>query len=268
MPPQKGKKNYRKKRTFKRKVAKKSRQTMKKETHMLIKASGVLQPTQGATVSNYVYNMFSPQVDLTQNNELRLYSLPEHRLYLNMFDQYCVKGFKMTIKPKYNVIDASVIANTDITVGSGVYYSVIDKDGQAPSNIVQLKKYDSVRTHKINKTMNRSYFVTNSNRIWFDCQLPANDASVRSLMGYNGGITIYGESFPEKNPQFTNNSWADIEIVYYVTYRGKTLSSMSVNAETGAVTITSPDTLENVATSNCLQITEADPHAGAVPADD
>lgn len=219
-----------------------------------IKLTSVITPTQGVTVSNYVNFYVSPNPGTPGNLTCALNKSPEFSLYCQMFDQFRVHSVTMRLKPRYNMTELTAFqASVDqlaggLSVGKAVYYSVEDRDGIAPATITTLKKYSSVRTHAIDKTMVRKYGVKyDGSYTWFDCQAPDQLTDIQKALGIFGGITVYAESLPEVFTTLLNKPWADIEITYNVSFRGKALVNIAVG-EDGSVKLsqTPNDLLEEL----------------------
>ena len=207
-----------------------------------IKLTAVIIPAQGVTVSNYVYAFVgaSPSGGVG-NQTCGLTSAPEFALYNQMHDQFRVLGVSVRVVPRATVTDQVALTlnadNSTVSLGKQVFYTAEDRDGIAPGNIETLKKYSSVKVHKMTKPMSRSYRVKyDGPNTWFDCQsTPAYD-QVQKALGLWGGLTLYGESFPERFGQVFNSVWADLEVSYDVVFRGKALINIAV-AENGSVTL-------------------------------
>ena len=235
----------------------------------VIKISGSQSPVQGLAVSNYAYSFFSPTPGPAVGGvSLSLLGSPEYAMFRQMYDQVRVQSVNVKLVPRYNATEATAftaaIDNATLTAGKQVYYSVIDRDGIAPSSITSLKKYASVRTHSMNKPMSRTYTVKYEGANgWFDCQNPALMDQIQQNLGLWGGITIYGESFLEDFAGLFNGIWADVEVTYNVLFRGKALLSIAVDVDTGNVTLsqTPTGTLEQV---QILVSHDDIDHAGAV----
>jgi len=239
---------YRKKGGMRKKMVKKAKKARARarennmDNHTVVhKLSGSITPQQGLTVSNYIYTYWTPCAKVLsppQSNQLLLSSA--FGLYRNMYDQYRVNSVTVTLIPRANVVDAILLVqqndSAQITQGKGVYYSCEDRDGIAPGLVGALNKMASVKVHKLTSRMTRTYRPNNAKNLWFDCQDPAGLTEPAKAAGYFGGITIYGESLPELLGQLANSVWADCEVSYSVTYRGKSMTSLTVN-EDGSVTV-------------------------------
>jgi len=232
-----------------RKVGKKMRKSTKKtskrennmDDHTVVhKVAGSITPLQGLTVSNYVYTYWSPAPNyLTPSQSNPLFSSSEFNLYRNLYDQFRVNRVTVRIIPRANVTDSvGLIVQNDsaaLTQGKGVYYTVEDRDGIAPGYIGSMNKYASVKVTKLTSKLTRTYAPTNSKNLWFDCQDPAGLDQISRSIGMRGGITLYAELLPEVLNTVLNSVWADVEVLYSVTYRGKAMVNLTVNDD-GSVT--------------------------------
>jgi len=217
--------------------------TANKDIHsFVIKTQSVLVPVQGALVSNYLNCFVScvPGPGLS-NNTCPLNQSTEFALYNQMFDQFRVTALKVRVVPKITQVDAVALNEGQVTIGRGVYYTVVDRDGQVPSSISAIKKYASSKTHKMTKSATRYYSIKYDGKDqWFDCQDKTAVADVQKSLGLWGGISVYGESFPEFSNVASNDSWADLEVEYSVSFRGKALVGIVANDD-GSVTLSQPD---------------------------
>jgi len=240
MAPRKSNRRPRKNRKVKKARARARENNMDNHT-VVHKMAGSITPQQGLSVSNYVYTWWSPTPKVQsppQSNQLLFSS--EFGLYRNLYDQYRVNYMTVKVLPRANVVDAILLVqqndSAQITQGKGVYYSCEDRDGIAPGLVGALNKYASVKVHKLTSKMSRTYKPNNAKNLWFDCQDPAGLQEPARAAGYLGGITIYGESLPEVVGTLANSVWADCEVSYSVTYRGKAMTQLTSN-EDGTVTV-------------------------------
>lgn len=265
-----------KKRAMKRKPAKKAKRiARKRENNMatrteVIKLTSAIVPVEGDRVSNFVYGYWSPSPQFNAGvvpQSQPLFASKEFTLFRNMYDQFRVNSITLTVIPRYTVTDAATLValadgtTPQITMGKGVYYTVEDRDGVAPSNIEALKRYESVKQHKVTSRMSRKYSVKTGNSL-FDCQDPAGLDQIQKAIGLKGGITVYGESLPEVANTMKNGVWADVEVSYNVTFVGKALVSVAIN-EDGSVTISQPDPLATETLQQYLS-NEDNIHSGAI----
>lgn len=224
----------------KRVVAKAHKRAAKsnKDTFFLMAKTGaVLTPTQGITVSNYIYQHFP----LLQNGSaLAVTSIPEFNLYRLQYDQVRVNSVRVVVKPKANVLDAQNAQNdAAITLGgSGMCYTAIDRDGPAPSNIAAIERYPSFKKYSLLKGFSRTYSIKWDQQVWLDCQniYAGSQDDVLRRFGCLGGITIYAQDILEDAAELLNEPWADVEVYYTCVFRGKTSASITTNDD-GSVTL-------------------------------
>jgi hypothetical protein len=262
-------KRFMRKTKGKKKAVRKMRANMdNKDDHTVVhKLAGSITPLQGLTVSNYVYTYWSPAPNyLSPSQSNPLFGSAEFNLYRNLYDQFRVNRVTIRIIPRANVVDqTSLIAQNDpgsLTQGKGVYYTVEDRDGIAPGYIGSMNKYASVKVSRLTSKLTRSYSPTNSKSLWFDCQDPAGLDQLARGTGLRGGITLYAESLPEVTGTVLNSVWADVEVLYSVTYRGKAMVNLQVN-EDGSVTAKPVDDT-NMEIPFAVKTQEGNNHAGAV----
>lgn len=190
-----------------------------------VQLSGSWTPTQGVTVSNFLYTYWSPSPATLTYQSNPIANSPEFALYCNMYDQFKVNGVRVKLIPRVKTLESAALATAEgagtITMGKGVIYSVEDRDGIAPSNIAALKRYASVKTHSIYKTATRTYWIDKTKSNWLDCQGLTLLPDIQKAVGYNGGITFYGESLPEVKNTLFNEPWYDLEVTYMCVFRGK-----------------------------------------------
>jgi len=153
-----------------------------------------------------------------------------------------VHSVTLKIIPRANMTEQSNLITLNdtayLTAGKNIFYTVEDRDGIAPASIQTLKKYSSVKEHRNDKKMVRTYRVKYEGQNgWFDCQDTGAMDQIQQNLGLLGGLTVYGESFIERSGQVLNSVWADVEVTYNMTYRGKALVSIAVDADTGKVTL-------------------------------
>lgn len=212
-----------------------------------IKFAGKLIPTQGLSVSNYLKYFISPFSDASSFN---LKDLPEFRMWCNLYDRYRITGVTMKVIPRVTNITETVLdgGNND---SAGVYYTVLDRDSVAPSSVTQLKRYKSCKVHKMTKGCKVSYNVKYPTEMWMDTQndiIPGDGSSpfyqTGKQIGLAGGITIYGENFTEASGQVNNYIWADVEIHFHCVFQTYNPRQITLDAETGAVSIVQNDDLD------------------------
>lgn len=221
-----------------------------------VKVTSAITPAQGALVSNYI-NVFvspNPGVGLSNMTVPLIYS-PEYSLYCNMYDQLRVHSVSIKLIPRATQTENVFLAVESegaapaVTMGKNVFYSVEDRDGVPPGNIATYKKYSSVKTHSCTKPMSRTYKVKyDGPNSWIDCQNRDSFSQIVSSLGLSGGICLYGESFMENKNQVLNSVWADLEVTYKLSFRGKALVNVALNDD-GSVTLS-----QTTLTSEALQV--------------
>lgn len=254
-------------RAMKKKMLRKARMNNNDLCYRTIQASGGLTPVQGVAVSNYVGTWWSPIPSLSSTASNPLFNLPEFTLFRNMYDQFRVNGVTVRLIPRIKTAEAGALVtaegNGGLTYGKGVLWSVEDRDGVAPLSIASLKRYASVKTQSIYKTFQRSYRVNyRKANVWFDCQDPAGLNDVARSLGITGGITVYAESFPEPKNTIINDPWYDIEVKYYVVFKGKAIPSMTEDASGNVLVAADFPVTETVMYAE--ENTDKNPHSGAI----
>lgn len=200
------------------------------------KTEGVIIPTQGTTVSNYIsvwYPLLSATsaVGVTQN--------PEFILYRNLYDKVRINSIKVTIKPKANVLSQAEAQQDGALnlVGSGVYHSVVDRDDQPPANIIRLTRYPSYKRTSVLKPLTRTYSIKYPTGVWLDCQNIYSDTTLLTRLGLTGGIYMYAESLLEDNLELFNEPFAEALFEYNCVFQGKTSGSLTYDSQTGTVSV-------------------------------
>jgi len=213
----------------KRMVTKQRKAKAKKnmDTYFLkTKVTATLTPTQGVTVSNYIYSVFT--LDPTGTSGAYL-SNAEFNLWKLQYDKFRVNSVKITVTPKANVLDQAAGANNDGTynvTGDGLVHTCVDRDGAAPSSKALVSRYPSYRKYSVLKPFTRTYSVKYPTGVWIDCENPANFSMAKEL-GLTGGVTIYAESILEDNFEALNEPWATVVIEHNIVFQGKTSNSLS-----------------------------------------
>jgi len=250
----------------KRKGGKRSKNPLsaKKRSHnqevynQRILVSSLITPVDGSGVtgtSNYVNMFCSPAPgQATANISSALVFSNEFGLYRSMYDQLRVHSIKVRIIPRPSQTEAmalmalsgsQIAANNTLTVGKNVYYSAEDRDGIAfdgqTASVAVIKRNSSCRVHRMDRVSTRTYRVKNTGDQWFDCQRLDTLDQLQKAIGMWGGLTYYGESFPELRGQTLNGVWADLEVTYNISFRGKNIMNLSVDDVTGAITLNQPD---------------------------
>jgi len=202
------------------------------------KAQTTLIPSQAISGFNYIYRHF-PLLDSTSNG-LNVTTIPEFKMYQSLYDKVRVNSIHIKVIPKANVLSQGTAQNDDSYTldGDGKIHTCIDRDGPAPSSVTGIQKYPSYKAHSVMKPFTRMYSIKYPVNQWLDCQnLYASNGGLNLGMGYQGGITIYGENFLEDSGEVFNEPYASVEVWYNCVFQGKTGASISVS-EAGVVTLT------------------------------
>lgn len=214
--------------------AKKARKNL--ETFSLkAKTTFNMTPTQGVSVSNYIYSFFDLVGtwggSVTKNSEFMLYS--------SLYDKVRINSMKVTITPRANVLDmVNAQADAEYTVnGDNMMYSVIDRDGAPPASIAAFQRYSSMKKTSLLKKQVRYYSVKYPKGVWLDAQGPLASPTLNNQLGLTGGIAFYAENILEDRFEVWNEPYAQVEIEYNCVFMGKTSAAISVS-DSGAVTLT------------------------------
>lgn len=215
-------------------------------------ASVTITPKQGVTVANYIYSQFalmdsSASYGVTQNAEFNLYR--------QLYDKVRINSIKVRIVPKANMLTQVEAQNENqLNVqGSGMYYTAIDRDGQAPSNVAAIIRYPSVRRTNVLKPVTRTYKITWPTSVWLDTASIYSEQDMLQRMGCFGGVTLYGENVLEENLELFNEPFAAVELEWNCVFQGKTSASLSL-AEDGSVCVKAHDTITNLEQSDVTPI--------------
>lgn len=219
------------------------------------RTEATLVPSQGLTVSNYIYAYWS----LLAPGANSLYDNAQFQQNALIFDKFRVNRVKVSFTPKANVMDA-IWANADATLklhGSGVVHTAIDRDGAAPSSVSQIVQMPSYRRASALKKFSRAYSVSYPTGTWLDCQSyraqGGGYAEVAGSLGLNGGVTLYCEDLPEDIDEIFNEPWAEIVVEWDVVFQGrnppKTAFQLDASGNVIGYTITPNDPAENKAFS-------------------
>lgn len=221
-------------------VAKKKRVQKKSNSdteYMTFTSEGQLIPSQGLTVTNYLYTAVPL---ITSTTAIGCTQLKEFVLYNNQYDQVRINSVTVRYIPKANVlsqVDAQLDAVYNLA-GDGLIHHVIDRDDNAPSNVGSLQRYPSYRKSQIFKPFTRRYSVTYPPGVWLDSQNIYSDETLLRRLGCFGGVYMYAENILEDLNEIFNEPMATIQVTYGVVFRGKTSGNLAYNTETGAITIT------------------------------
>lgn len=192
-----------------------------------VKNTGIITPTQGVAVSNYVYNAWSLDPTAPSSGMSHLTNT-EFILYQSMYDKYRINSVTVTVTPKANVFDAGQAQNDAAytLTGDGMVHTCIDRDGIAPSNIYAISRYPSYRKFSALKKFSRKYAIRYPTGVWIDCQTPGTFPAPKEL-GLTGGITIYAENLIEDKGELYNEPWAEVHVAYDIVFQGKTMNKLS-----------------------------------------
>lgn len=209
-----------------------------------IKVAGFLTPTQGVSVSNYLYAYLSPRHDPA--GVVTAPQLPEFGLWSKMYDRFRINSCSIKIIPRSSV---NLVANTideSQNNGLGVYYVAMDRDGQCPSNVQAIKRYRGCKVFKTTSGCYMKYKVKYASNTWFDTSDPnqSNQQGLVETLGLQGGITIYGENFPEPSGNIFNRVWADYEVVFDVSFNTYNPRNISF-AEGNTILLSNADDVPN-----------------------
>lgn len=182
-------------------------------------------PTQGLTVSNYIYSVAS--MDPTGNNAAYIYNA-EFALYRLQYDKFRVNSITYRCKPKANVFDVANAQNdTSLTLtGDGLIHTCIDRDGPAPSSMAAISRYPSYKSYSLQKPWVRTYSIKYPTGIWIDCNAPEQFSMIKEL-GLSGGVTIYAENLPEDKNEVANEPWAEVTVEFNIVFQGKQSNKLS-----------------------------------------
>lgn len=196
-----------------------------------VKNVGMITPTQGVAVSNYVYNAWSLDPTAPSSGMSHLTNT-EFILYQSMYDKYRINSITVTVTPKANVFDAANAQNDAAytVTGDGCVHTCIDRDSVAPSNIAVISRYPSYRKYSTLKKFTRKYAVRYPTGVWIDCQSPGTFPMVKEL-GLTGGITIYAENLIEDKGELLNEPWAEVHVAYNIVFQGKTTNKLSATRD-------------------------------------
>lgn len=244
----------------KRKSAPRKKEVVKGDrtsVRRLLKTNAVLYPIQGGTVSNYIYQYLSPRHDPA--GIVSVTQLPEFLLWAKMYDRFRINAVHMRVIPRANVNLTLDTVDNSQNNSSGVYYVAQDRDGAAPSSVRGIKRYAGCKTYSMLKGCKSTYKLKYPKAFWFDSQDPnqANQQGIVESLGLQGGITIYGENFPEPAGSITNNYWADMEITFDVSFN--TYNPRNISVADGVVSLQNADDVENLEFSLVsLQLNDTD----------
>lgn len=248
-----GKRAYRK---GKKAVAKRTKARAKKsmDTFFLQARTTVgIKPVQGATVANYIYQVWA-LLDATA--PWGCTQIPEFNLYRTLYDKVRINSVTVKWTTKANMLalnDAQNDAALNVT-GDGMIHTCIDRDGSAPSQVAQIRKYGSYRGYSVLKGGMRKYNITYPPGVWLDCQAIYSDNTLLQRLGAFGGVTMYAENILEDNLEIFNEPWANVEVFYNCVFQGKNSATVGYDPDAGTVTVTSHTVIPNKLPSDYVMV--------------
>lgn len=212
------------------------------------KMTTALTPGQGVQVSNYIRSFVSPQPGATSGT-VSWSTNPEVRLFRSMYDRYRINSVGIRIIPRANVQLAIGVGGSSQNNSQGVYYVAMDRDSAVGGAVNQIKRLKSVKCYSQLKGCRHTYSVKYPKAVTWDTlqdfDSPASGTkNAMEALGIYGGITIYGENFPENADRLLNNIWADMELTYNMTFYSYSPRDIQYDPETDTVTVRQTDTVE------------------------
>jgi len=185
-----------------------------------------LTPSQGGTVSNYVFQTFS--MDPTGVGSLTYVDNAEFNLWKLQYDKFRVNSVTIKVTPKANVLDMANAQNDGSynTTGDGLWHTCIDRDGKAVSSKSVISRYPSYRKYSVLKGFARTYSIKYPTGIWADCQSPGSFPLAKEL-GLSGTINMYAENILEDNYEIVNEPVCTVEVYYNIVFQGKVSTTLS-----------------------------------------
>ena len=209
-----------------------------------------LTPGQGGTVSNYIRSFVSLAPGATAGT-LSWSTNPEVRMFRSMYDRFRINSVTAKIIPRANVQLAIGVGGSSQNNSQGVYYVAMDRDSAIGGAVNQIKRLKSVKVHSQLKGCSATYKVKYPKGVTWDTLSDMDNGTIRpgiidqmTTLGIYGGITIYGENFPENDGRLLNNIWADMELSYNMTFYSYSPRDIQYDPETDTVTIRQSDTVE------------------------
>lgn len=215
----------------------------KTEFTRLIKAQCTSAPVQGISVSNFIYNYWSPRTDgggllpITNSTEFRMLAL--------MYDRFRIHSVSVRYTPRANMLSMYDAVDGSLNNGSGMVYVAQLRAGQGPSHPSQMKRIKGCRVYSVLKPFTSTYKLKYPKGVWLDCKDPnqSNQQGIVESIGQQGGITIYGENFPEPAGSVTNNAFYDCEITYKLSF--SVYNPLALSVDGTGVKIDTADALPN-----------------------
>lgn len=125
---------------------------------------------------------------------LSLDALPNYAEFTSLYDQYCIKGIKLSFVPSGNSYITSTVSGIPQAVGFSRFHSVIDyDDSSVPANENELLQYHTLKTTQGTRQHSRyfkpkvQFTVTDNDvlgttanaaprsNVWLDCANPTVD---------------------------------------------------------------------------------------------
>lgn len=215
------------------------------------KMTTALTPGQGVLVSNYIRSFVSPQPGATSGT-LSWSTNPECRLFRSMYDRFRINSISIRIVPRANVQLSIGVGGSSQNNSQGMYYVGFDRDSVGPSSVIQMKRLKSTKAYSQLKGCRHTYSIKYPKGVTWDtlADYDSPESGTRNMMqslGIYGGITIYGENFPENADRILNNTWADMELSYNMTFYSYSPRDIQYDPETDQVTIRQTDEPEGEA---------------------
>ena len=207
-----------------------------------------LAPGQGVTVSNYIRSFVSLAPGATASS-LSWSTNPECRLFRSMYDRFRINSVTAKIIPRANVQLAIGVGGSSQNNSQGVYYVAMDRDSVVGGAVNQIRRLKSAKCHSQLKGCSMTYKIKTPKGVTWDTlsDFDVPGGGTRNMMeslGIYGGITIYGENFPENADRILNNIWADMELSYNLTFYSYSPRDIQYDPETDTVTVRQTDIVE------------------------
>lgn len=214
------------------------------------RVQGTLAIQTGVTVSTYVLALISPlgsqASGLPGTAPPNLFSNPEFILQRYNFDEVKITGFTVKCKPVVTMVgiyDQNSMGQQTQT--DSIIHTWVDRDsstltGSSQNVVTKVKQYDSYKGFNCFKPWSRRVRVEG---LWMDTSAAVTVATssaqgsvLQATKGMLTTIGIYGQNlpFPAVAQQ---ESWAQVEIIWHVQFRGKRPVNLSLDPATGALTV-------------------------------
>lgn len=257
MPLKYGRKRYARKSSTKRSKRVVKKRSVRKATaqgldlvHKSFKMTSALTPGQGVSVSNYIRSFVSLAPGATAGT-LSWSTNPEVRMFRSMYDRFRINSVSIKIIPRANVQLAIGVGGSSQNNSQGVYYVAMDRDSAVGGAVNQIRRLKSCKVKSQLKGYKGTYKIKYPKGVTWDTLSDMDNGTLRpgiidqmTALGIYGGITIYGENFPENADRLLNNIWADMELSYNMTFYSYSPRDIQYDPETDTVTIRQTDTVE------------------------